>query len=161
MAHIGLHAVQQDLLCLVLGQTGNFFQLGELLLTVLFGLGPLVRRIGQAAIQFFFLTLKSLGFLVKGGFFLLQPPLLLGQLGPALLDFLFVLSTGFMDLVLGFQQKLLLAVLAAPDGFVDDAGSLLLSRADLPFAHTLAVEDACGKGQRTQRQYAKYDQNDL
>ena len=70
------------------------------------------------------------------------PPKLALQVGPALFDFLFVFCAGFMDLFLGFDEHHALLVLAALDGFVDDASCFFLRAADLFFSDLLAVRHA-------------------
>ena len=142
VANLVLDAVQQEILCLILCQTGNLFQFGQLLLLELIGLrlglGDLLKPLGKLL----FLAFKGFGLLVQSGFLLFQTALLLTQLGAALFDFLVVFCARFMDFVLGFQKHFLLTVFTGTDGFVDQAGSLCLGRADLPLSDLLAVTDA-------------------
>ena len=66
-----------------------------------------------------------------------------------------------MDFILCFQQQLLLAVLAAADGLVDQPGGLLLGGADFPFADLLAVQHAAKEEPGSHNQIAQNDENDL
>ena len=72
MADIVFNAVQQILLCLVLGQTGQLLQSLQLLLANLLGLGLGLGGIGQTRVQVLFLALKGFGLSVQGGFLLLK-----------------------------------------------------------------------------------------
>ena len=63
-----------------------------------------------------------------------------------------------MDLVLGLQKHLLLPVLTGADGFVDQAGSLQLSRADLPLGDLFPVNHT-GNETGTQAYQANNDSN--
>ena len=72
-------------------------------------------------------------------FLLLEPPLLLLQVGPALLHLALILVAGLENLLLGLHQRLSLLTLGALDGLVDDALGLLLRTVDLFFPRC-----ACG-----------------
>ena len=145
MADIVFNAVQQILLCLVLGQTGQLLQSLQLLLANLLGLGLGLGGIGQTLVQVLFLALKGFGLSVQGGFLLLKPAFLFGQFGTALFDFSVVFCAGFMDLVLCLQKQFLFTVLTVSDGFIDQAGSLCFRRADFPLGNLLPVENTTGK----------------
>ena len=87
VTHILLNAVEQEFLGLLLGQTGNPFQLVQLLLLDLVGLGLGLGDLLELFGQLLFLAFEGLGLLVQGGFLLFQAALLLTQLGAALFDF--------------------------------------------------------------------------
>ena len=144
VADILLHRAKQELLGLLLGQTGDLLQGGKLLpvgfLSSLLSLG----RVGKAAAQLLLLALKGFGLLVQGRFLLLQAALLLGQLRPTVFDFLFEICARFMDFVPGLQKHFLLPALTIADGFVNQTGSLRLRGADFPFRNLLAVGKADG-----------------
>ena len=161
MADLFLHALQQVLLGLLLGQLGDLLQGLQLLLLDLFclvlGFGNFLELFGQVL----FLALKGFCLFVQGGFLLFQTALLLAQLGAAFLDFLFVLCARFMDFVLGLQKHFLLAVFTGTDGFVDQAGGLRLSGADLPLGDLLAVDNAEAKAHSQTRQQTQNGKNNL
>ena len=148
MAHVLLDGIQQELLGLLLGQAGDLFQSLQLLLADLLGLRLGLLNARQTAVQLVLLALKGLGLLVQGGFLLLQTALLLGQLRPALLDFLVVFCARFMDLILGLQQHFLLPIFAGADRLVDKPGGLLLRGADGTLGDTLAVQHTAAKACR-------------
>ena len=160
VADLRLHGLQKLLLCLLLGQTGEFLQCGQMSLLhslgFLFGSGDLCHTAGQ----FFFLMLKVFSLFVQGFFLLLQSALLLAQLGATLFCFTFVLCAGFMDFVFGFQKHFLFAALTAADGFVDQAGGLCLCRADLPLGKLLAVNNTETEAYADTYGCANDDQND-
>ncbi len=91
VADVRLHALQQILLGLLLGEAGDLLQDLRLLAAQLLGLGLDFRHLLQLLGGFLFLALAGLGFLVQGGFLLFQTALLFGQLRPAFLNFPFVL----------------------------------------------------------------------
>ena len=161
VANLVLDAFQQVFLGLLLGQLGDLLQLLELLLAdrvhLSLGLGNLL----ELLCQLLFLALKGFGLLIEGGFLLFQAALLLAQLGAALLDFLFVLCARFMDFVLGLQKHFLLSVFTGADGFVDQAGGLRLSGADLPLGDLLAVDNAEAKAHSQTRQQTQNGKNNL
>ena len=77
VTNLVLNAVKQKFLCLILCQTGNLFQLRQLLLLELVGLclslGDLLEPLGKLL----FLAFKGFGLLVQSGFLLFQTALLL------------------------------------------------------------------------------------
>ena len=103
---------------------------------------PGLVQFGQLALEAVLLLFNVLGLAVQVLFLLLQAPLLLLQVGPALLHFPFVLVAGLEDLLLGLHQRLPLLALGALDGLVDDALGLLLRAGDLLLRHASAVLDA-------------------
>ena len=161
VANLGLHAVQQKLLGLLLGEARNLLQLFQVLGFDFLHLLPGLGHICQAACQLGLFPLKSVGLLVQGFFLLLQAALLLAQLGTALLHFFFVLGTGSMNFVLGFQQHFLFPALTAADGFVDDPGGLLLRRDDFPLTYPLAVVGSCEKAQNAYQKNANDGENNF
>ena len=77
VTNLVLNAVKQKFLCLILCQTGNLFQLRQLLLLELVGLclrlGDLLEPLGKLLL----LAFKGFGLLVQSGFLLFQTALLL------------------------------------------------------------------------------------
>ena len=120
VGHVGLQLVKQVGLGLLGGKAGDLLQLGHLLLLELFGLRLGGLQLGKAVGQVFFLLLHVLRLAVQVLFFLLQPALLLLQVGAALFFFLFVLVAGLQDLLLGLDHGLPLLVLCALIRLVDD-----------------------------------------
>ena len=134
--------LQELRLGVLLRQTGDLFQ--NLQLTLLDEVDLILRggNGGLTLAQIVLLALEGVELLVQRLFLLLQAALLLLQVGPALFDFLFVFCAGFMDLFLGFDEHLALLVLAALDGFVDDACCFRFRAADLTLGNFLAVDKA-------------------
>ena len=162
VADLILHALQQELLCLLLRQSGNAFQGGKLLLADLVGLGLGLGNGCQLTAQVLLLALEGFSLLVQRGFLLLQTTFLLAQLGAAFFNFLFVLRAGSVDLILGFQQHFLFAALTAADGFVDQTGGLCLSRADLTLAYLFPIGHAQHKADQAGNHGCAYcDQNNF
>ena len=152
------NALEQILLCLVLGQPGELLQRFQLLGLQFLGLRLGLGQGGHASVQFLFLLLEGLGLTVQGCFLLLKPAFLFGQFSTALFDFAVVFCAGFMDLVLGLQKHFLFPVFTVSDGFIDQTGGLFLGRADLPFCHLLPIGNTDGKTGGASHQNAQNDQ---
>ena len=120
VGHVGLQLVKQVGLGLLGGKAGDLLQLGHLLLLELFGLRLGGLQLGETVGQMLFLLLHVLRLAVQVLFLLLQPALLLLQVGAALFLFLFVLVAGLQDLLLGLDHGLPLLVLCALIRLVDD-----------------------------------------
>ena len=88
------------------------------------------------------LLIEVIVLFVESLFFLLKSALLLLELGAALLDFLFVLSTVLMDFILGLEQSFLLLILSRLYSFVYNALCFILGTADLTFGNLFAIHDA-------------------
>ena len=128
-----------------MGQAGDFLQGFHLLVADFVGLCLGLLNVCQTAVQFVLFAFKGFGLLVQGRFLLFQTALLLGQLLPALFDFLVVFCSRFMNFILGFQQHFLLPVFAGADGLVDKPCCLLLSGADGTLGNPLAVQHTAAK----------------
>ena len=77
VTNLVLNAVKQKFLCLILCQTGNLFQLRQLLLLELVGLCLSLGDLLEALGKLLFLAFKGFGLLVQSGFLLFQTALLL------------------------------------------------------------------------------------
>lgn len=136
--------VDEVVLGLLGGEAGDALQ--HLHLGLLDGghLVPGLVQLGQLALQGVLLLLDVLGLAVQVLFLLLEPPLLLLQIGPALLHLALILVAGLENLLLGLHQRLPLLTLGALDGLVDDALGLLLRTVDLFFRGAFADLNADG-----------------
>ena len=136
---IVLNTLEDIGLCLLLAQTGDLFQHFQLALFDGCDLFLLRLHVGDLLGEVLFLLFVDVQLFVERLFLLLQTALLFLQLASAFFEFLFVLGTRFMDLFLCFKQHFALLVLAALDGFIDDAFCLFLGAADLFLSDVLAV----------------------
>ena len=159
MCDLRLHLLDQVLLGLVGGETGNALQhlglaaLDELDLILLLEDGVVL--FGQRLLLFF----DGIGLAIDVFFLLLQTALLPLHVRPALLDFLLVFRAVFQDLFLCLQQSLTLLALGAFNGFVDDALCFILSAGNFPFRFLFADlnADKDANQQRNCRRNSRYD----
>ena len=153
VGHIGLQLIQQILLGLLGGEAGDPLQDLHLALLDLLRLGLGGFQLGQTVGEMLLLALHVLGLAVQVLFLLLQPALLLLQVGPAFLLLPLVLVAGLQDLLLRLYQRLALLALGTLVRLVDDALGLLFRGADLPFrrrpAPLVSEQAAQHKGQHS------------
>ena len=142
VGHVLLQLLEQIVLGLVGGETGDALQHLQLVLLGLLGLGLGALQLGQAGGELLFFFLDIVGLAVQGLFLLLKAVLLALQVGPALLHLALVLVAGLEDLLLCFHHGLALFALGAFIRLVDDALGLVLCRTDLPLGRFLPLLDA-------------------
>ena len=139
MGDLSLHLVDEVLFGLLGGEAGDALQhFGLAALDKLDLLGFLVNG-GVLLGQGLFFLFHGLDLTVEVFLLLLQAVFLPLKVGPAFLDFLFVLAAVFQNLFLGFQQSLALFGFGAFDGLVDNARSLFLGAGDFFFRDVLPV----------------------
>ena len=161
VANVIFDGLQQALLGLLLGQTGNLFQLFQVLLLDLLHLCLGLIHISHAAGELFFFSFKGIRLFVQRFFLLLETAFLLAQFRATLFDFFFVFGTGSVDFILGFQEHFLFTVFAAVDCFIDNPRSLLFSRADFPFSDVSAIGNTGKERKGKQKNCTNNDQYDL
>ena len=151
MGHFGLHLGDEVILGLVGGEAGDALQ--HLGLAALDDLNFFVCLVGGGMLgrQRLLFLLDGVHLVIEVFFLLLQAPLLLLQVGPPLLHFLLVLAAGLQNLFLGLHKGLSFLAFRALDGFVDDAGGLLLRAGDLLFGHALAIANTEEEKQHCRR----------
>ncbi|MPM66611.1 hypothetical protein SDC9_113521 [bioreactor metagenome] len=99
-------------------------------------------QLGEPVGQVFFLLFDGFQLPVQVFFLLLEPALLLGQVGAAFPDFTLVFVAGLKDFFLCFYQRFPLFAFGALDGFVDDSLGFLLGTGDLFFRDPLPILDS-------------------
>ena len=151
--------LQQVVLSLLLRQAGELFQRFELALLDHFDLVLRGGNICLTAAEIVFLAFEGVELLVERLFLLLEAALLLLQVGAALLDFLFVFGSGFMNFLFRFHEHLALLILAALDGFVDDTRCFGFCASDLTLRDFLAIEHADQKEDKCYNQQSCDEQD--
>ena len=116
-------------------------------------------RLGLTAAEIVFLAFEGVELLVERLFLLLEAALLLLQVSAALLDFLFVFGSGFMNFLFRFHEHLALLILAALDGFVDDTRCFGFCASDLTLRDFLAIEHADQKEDKCYNQQSCDEQD--
>ena len=139
MGHLRLHLVDEVLLCLLGGETGNALQHFRLAALDDFDLFVFLVDGRVLLGQGFFLLLHGFQLAVQILFLLLQAVFLPLQVSSALFYFLLILAAALQNLFFGFQQGLTLLGFGTLDGLVDDARSFFFSAGDLLLGNSFAV----------------------
>ena len=160
VGHLGLHLVDEVLLCLLGSEAGNTLQ--HFSLAALDDLDLFVFLVDGRVLlgQRFFLLLHGFQLAVQVLFLLLQAVFLPLQVSSALLYFLLILAAALQNLFFCFHQGLALLGFRAFDGLVDDALSLFFSAGDLLLGNSFAVANTEREADRAANHQAHQGEDD-